>query len=156
MKKLNIHLVLLYLLFLFIYSFPTLLEPFQLSYYDSLNKPDAMLPIVLFKTMQLVVIAILALSITLTINSVKSINKKTYPIILIIINYVMIQFYPVLLFKYHELLLALINVIFITLSTLLLYYFGNKVNKKANYLLIPVLLWSIYICFIQIGLLKLN
>tara|TARA_B100000683_G_C12259668_1_gene461040 strand:- start:255 stop:722 length:468 start_codon:yes stop_codon:yes gene_type:complete len=64
--------------------------------------------------------------------------------------------WSVVFFAFHNILLALINLmILISLITVLILRF-RKVNYLSSYLMIPYLLWSIYALFLNYNLLILN
>ena len=64
--------------------------------------------------------------------------------------------WSVVFFAFHNIFLALINLmILISLITVLILRF-RKVNYLSSYLMIPYLLWSIYALFLNYNLLILN
>ena len=64
--------------------------------------------------------------------------------------------WSVVFFAYHNILLALINLmILLGLITILILRF-MRVNKTSAYLMIPYLLWSLYALFLNFNLFLLN
>ena len=80
------------------------------------------------------------------------------------INIVLIYFihlcfnttWSVVFFVFHNILLALINSIIITLFVILLTFKFKKISELSFYLMIPYLLWSFYALILNFNLVLLN
>ena len=64
--------------------------------------------------------------------------------------------WSVVFFGFHNIFLALINLIIIICLIIILIIRYKRVNKVSSYLMIPYLLWSCYALFLNINLLLLN
>ena len=83
-------------------------------------------------------------------------NRDMKTIYIYFIHIVFNTTWSVVFFAFHNILLALINLmILISLITVLILRF-RKVNYLSSYLMIPYLLWSIYALFLNYNLLILN
>ena len=64
--------------------------------------------------------------------------------------------WSVVFFAFHNILLALINLMILIFLIIVLILRFRKVNYLSSYLMIPYLLWSIYALFLNYNLLILN
>ena len=64
--------------------------------------------------------------------------------------------WSVVFFAFHNILLALINLMILISLIIVLILRFRKVNYLSSYLMIPYLLWSIYALFLNYNLLILN
>ena len=64
--------------------------------------------------------------------------------------------WSVVFFAFHNILLALINLMILIFLIIVLILRFKKVNYLSSYLMIPYLLWSIYALFLNYNLLILN
>ncbi|MDF2700207.1 MAG: ytaB [Haloplasmataceae bacterium] len=147
--------VLLFLLILALYIIPSIFAPFDEEWYQSLNKPVITPPNQVFSIVWTIIFVLIALSATFTLTTEKEINKRPYLTILTI-NYLLIQLYSYLQFTVKNLELAFFDTILVFFTSLLLYTITRRINQKASYLLIPLLVWTFFATFLQLGFVKLN
>ncbi|ERJ11518.1 putative integral membrane protein [Haloplasma contractile SSD-17B] len=120
-----------------------------------MNKPGITPPTYVFGIVWTIMYILISFSVARTLTTNTEDNKRCY-IILFILNYTLIQLYSYLQFGLKNLELAFINIMLVLVTSVLLYYFTKVINKKAAYILIPLILWVIYASFLQIGFLRLN
>tara|TARA_B100000212_G_scaffold59965_1_gene40442 strand:- start:57 stop:524 length:468 start_codon:yes stop_codon:yes gene_type:complete len=83
-------------------------------------------------------------------------NREMNTIYIYFIHIVFNTTWSVVFFGFHNIFLALVNlIILIFLIVILIIRFG-RVNKVSSYLMIPYLLWSSFALFLNYSLLVLN
>ena len=83
-------------------------------------------------------------------------NREMNTIYIYFIHIVFNTTWSVVFFGFHNIFLALVNlIILIFLIVILILRFG-RVNKVSSYLMIPYLLWSSFALFLNYSLLVLN
>jgi translocator protein len=147
--------IVLYLFLLAIYIVPSVYSPFDEVWYQGLNKPNITPPNPVFPIVWTVIYVLIALSATFALTQEKDYNKRNY-IIILVINYILIQLYSYLQFGLKNLELAFIDTILVFLTSLILYDVTRKIDRRAAYLLTPLLLWTFFATFLQLGFVKLN
>ena len=122
-------------------------------WYSSLNRSSFTPPDWVFAP----VWTTLYLFMTIAIWSVWHKNYKNVNIVyLYIIHLFFNTTWSVVFFVFHNILLALINSIIITLFVILLIFKFKKISKLSFYLMIPYLLWSFYALILNFNLVLLN
>ena len=122
-------------------------------WYSSLNRSSFTPPDWVFAP----VWTTLYLFMTIAIWSVWHKNYKNVNIVyLYIIHLFFNTTWSVVFFVFHNILLALINSIIITLFVILLIFKFKKISELSFYLMIPYLLWSFYALILNFNLVLLN
>ena len=122
-------------------------------WYSSLNRSSFTPPDWVFAP----VWTTLYLFMTIAIWSVWHKNYKNVNIVyLYIIHLFFNTTWSVVFFVFHNILLALINSIIITLFVILLTFKFKKISELSFYLMIPYLLWTFYALILNTSLLILN
>jgi len=142
-----------------IIKFLFLLAPWFLSgilfnntiFYKTINKPSFAPPGIVFGIVWPILFVLIAISIYRVLG--KS-NSKYIKIL--IINYILNQLYSYFFFSLNSTFLGLIDTIFLTISTVLLFIETKKIDKFSSYLLIPYLLWCIFATILSFSIFILN
>ena len=122
-------------------------------WYSSLNRSSFTPPDWVFAP----VWTTLYLFMTIAIWSVWHKNYKNVNIVyLYIIHLFFNTTWSIVFFVFHNILLALINSIIITLFVILLTFKFKKISELSFYLMIPYLLWSFYALILNFNLVLLN
>ena len=122
-------------------------------WYSSLNRSSFTPPDWVFAP----VWTTLYLFMTIAIWSVWHKNYKNVNIVyLYIIHLFFNTTWSVVFFVFHNILLALINSIIISLFVILLTFKFKKISELSFYLMIPYLLWSFYALILNFNLVLLN
>ena len=152
MKKNNfIFSVIIFLLHLI----PLLFAPIDISWYEKLSKPLFMPPLIIIYIIWCIVFMIISFLST-NIISLRNHESKRFFIILIILNYFFIQFYPYIMFSLKDIFLGFVNLLLMLLTVFMLYIVSSKINQKLSIYMIIVMLWVLFNAFLQCGLLKYN
>ncbi len=138
----------------FIFFIPFILALYDHKWYDMLNKPAFSPPIILFQIVWSIIFILISISSSLTIKT--KYTEKRFYLILLLLNFVFIEMNIYILFKLKDILLAFIDTLLILITSYMLYLTGKKINSKASYLLIPFILWVIFLAFFQVGIYKIN
>ena len=109
------------------------------SYYNNLNLPFFALPDFLFGIIWSILYILIAISIYLVYKD----SDKEYKEILVV-NFISNQLFTFFFFVLKNNFLAVIDTIVLTISTFYLYRKTTTINKKASYLLIPYLIFSVF------------
>ena len=83
-------------------------------------------------------------------------NREMSTIYIYFIHIVFNTTWSVVFFGFHNIFLALVNLIILILLIVILILRFGRVNKVSSYLMIPYLLWSSFALFLNINLLILN
>tara|TARA_B100000073_G_scaffold314226_1_gene289236 strand:- start:339 stop:806 length:468 start_codon:yes stop_codon:yes gene_type:complete len=83
-------------------------------------------------------------------------NKDISTIYIYFIHIIFNTTWSVIFFGFHNILLALINLIILISLIIILIFRFKRVNKVSSYLMIPYLLWSCYALFLNLNLFILN
>tara|TARA_Y100001970_G_C13904474_1_gene685356 strand:- start:343 stop:810 length:468 start_codon:yes stop_codon:yes gene_type:complete len=83
-------------------------------------------------------------------------NRDINTIYIYFIHIVFNTTWSVVFFGFHNIFLALINLIILIFLIVALVVRFSRVNKVSSYLMIPYLLWSSFALFLNINLLILN
>ena len=83
-------------------------------------------------------------------------NKDINTIYIYFIHIIFNTTWSVIFFGFHNIFLALINLIILICLIIILIFRFKRVNKVSAYLMIPYLLWSCYALFLNLNLLILN
>ncbi len=83
-------------------------------------------------------------------------NREMNTIYIYFIHIVFNTTWSVVFFGFHNIFLALVNLIILILLILILILRFGRVNKVSSYLMIPYLLWSSFALFLNYSLLVLN
>ena len=83
-------------------------------------------------------------------------NREMNTIYIYFIHIVFNTTWSVVFFGFHNIFLALINLIILIFLIVALVVRFSRVNKVSSYLMIPYLLWSSFALFLNINLLILN
>ncbi|OUX38619.1 MAG: TspO protein [Candidatus Pelagibacter sp. TMED273] len=122
-------------------------------WYSSLNRSSFTPPDWVFAP----VWTTLYLFMTIAIWSVWHKNYKNVNIVyLYIVHLFFNTTWSVVFFVFHNILLALINSIIITLFVIFLTFKFKKISELSFYLMIPYLLWSFYALILNFNLVLLN
>ena len=83
-------------------------------------------------------------------------NREMNTIYIYFIHIVFNTTWSVVFFGFHNIFLALVNLIILILLIVILILRFGRVNKVSSYLMIPYLLWSSFALFLNYSLLVLN
>ena len=83
-------------------------------------------------------------------------NREMNTIYIYFIHVVFNTTWSVMFFGFHNIFLALVNLIILILLIVILILRFGRVNKVSSYLMIPYLLWSSFALFLNYSLLVLN
>ena len=83
-------------------------------------------------------------------------NKDIKTLYLYFIHILFNTTWSVIFFGFHNIFLALINLIILICLIIILIFRFKRVNKVSSYLMIPYLLWSCYALFLNLNLFILN
>ena len=83
-------------------------------------------------------------------------NREMNTIYIYFIHIVFNTTWSVVFFGFHNIFLALVNLIILVLLIVILILRFRRVNKVSSYLMIPYLLWSSFALFLNYRLLVLN
>ena len=83
-------------------------------------------------------------------------NRDMKTVYIYFIHIVFNTTWSIVFFVYHNILIALLNLIIIILFIIFLMFEFKKVSNLSFILMMPYLLWSIYALFLNINLLLLN
>ena len=83
-------------------------------------------------------------------------NREMNTIYIYFIHIVFNTTWSVVFFGFHNIFLALVNLIILVLLIVILILRFGRVNKVSSYLMIPYLLWSSFALFLNYSLLVLN
>ena len=83
-------------------------------------------------------------------------NKDINTIYIYFIHIIFNTTWSVLFFGFHNIFLALINLIILICLIIILIFRFKRGNKVSSYLMIPYLLWSCYALFLNLNLFILN
>ena len=83
-------------------------------------------------------------------------NREMNTIYIYFIHIVFNTTWSVVFFGFHNIFLALVNLIILILLIVILILRFGRVNKVSSYLMIPYLLWSSFALFLNYNLLVLN
>ena len=83
-------------------------------------------------------------------------NREMNTIYIYFIHIVFNTTWSVVFFGFHNIFLALVNLIILILLIVILILRFRRVNKVSSYLMIPYLLWSSFALFLNYRLLVLN
>ena len=83
-------------------------------------------------------------------------NREMNTIYIYFIHIVFNTTWSVVFFGFHNIFLALVNLIILILLIVILILRFGRVNKVSSYLMIPYLLWSSFALFLNYRLLVLN
>ena len=83
-------------------------------------------------------------------------NREMNTIYIYFIHIVFNTTWSVVFFGFHNIFLALVNLIILVLLIVILILRFRLVNKVSSYLMIPYLLWSSFALFLNYSLLVLN
>ena len=83
-------------------------------------------------------------------------NREMNTIYIYFIHIVFNTTWSVVFFGFHNIFLALVNLIILILLIVILILRFRRVNKVSSYLMIPYLLWSSFALFLNYSLLVLN
>ena len=83
-------------------------------------------------------------------------NKDISTIYIYFIHIIFNTTWSVIFFGFHNILLALINLIILISLIIILIFRFKRVNKVSSYLMIPYLLWCCYALFLNLNLFILN
>ena len=83
-------------------------------------------------------------------------NKDINTIYIYFIHIIFNTTWSVIFFGFHNIFLALINLIILICLIIILIFRFKRVNKVSSYLMIPYLLWSCYALFLNLNLFILN
>ncbi len=151
----NIKIILTSVLLFLLYIIPARLAPFDETWYESLIKPGFTPPQIIYPIVWTLIFLCISVSVSLTLYTKTSESKRFYTSLLIL-NYFFIQMYPYIQFQLKDIYLALVDVFLVLITSFMLYLTGSTLNKKASYLLIPLILWAVFASFLQVGIVKYN
>ena len=83
-------------------------------------------------------------------------NREMNTIYIYFIHIVFNTTWSVVFFGFHNIFLALVNLIILVLLIVILILRFGRVNKASSYLMIPYLLWSSFALFLNYRILLLN
>lgn len=138
-KRINFKKIFIFLFFLGIYMIPYIFIPVDKDFYNSLNKIN--IPPFVF----IIIWSILYILLSLywCNNFKKTFIEKKRLLIYLIINYLANFMFMVFMFKLHFLFWSFVCCIISFITILLSYMEVVLFDKKASYLFIPNILWSL-------------
>lgn len=135
--------------FIFIWFIGMIIFKWNSLFYNNLNRPNFALNL---NTIKIILIFIY----TLVSISIYNIKEKTFEYKkILIINYLSNQIFPFLFFTLESTFLGLISIFIILISSMFL-YFESKQNKISSKLLIPCILFNLYLCILIIFIFFIN
>ena len=131
-----------FVIVLLLYFLPSLVFPVDVEYYKSLNGPH--LPPWMFMVMWIIIY--IAMSIFVTYYSFYPKEKRNAETkrlkIFIIVNYFLQALYTPVFFKWHNLFLSYVLVLFTFITILIIALESLLINKKVTLLTLPYIIWS--------------
>tara|TARA_B100000900_G_C20405155_1_gene644417 strand:- start:143 stop:625 length:483 start_codon:yes stop_codon:yes gene_type:complete len=83
-------------------------------------------------------------------------NRDMNTIYIYFIHIIINTTWSIMFFGFHNIPLALVNLMILILLIIILIFRFKRVNKVSSYLMIPYLLWSSFALFLNFNLLMLN
>ena len=131
-----------FVIVLLLYFLPSLLFPVDVEYYKSLNGPH--LPPWMFMVMWITIYITMSIFVTYySFYPKEKRNAETKRIkIFLIVNYILQALYTPVFFKWHNLFLSYVLVLFTFITILIIELESLLVNKKVTLLTLPYIIWS--------------
>ena len=126
---------------------------FKEPWYSIINKPTFNPPSWVFAPVWTTLYLMMTIAIWIFWHSR---NRDMNTIYIYFIHIVFNTTWSVVFFGFHNIFLALVNLIILILLILILILRFGRVNKVSSYLMIPYLLWSSFALFLNYSLLVLN
>ena len=122
------------------------------AFYKTLNLPIFAPPSWVFPVIWPILYILVALSIYKISEIGFNENYKKY----LILNYICNQSFTIFFFNFKSIALGFVSCILCLLTAYFLYDETKKIEKKASYLLIPYLVWSIFASILSTFILFMN
>lgn len=118
-------------------------------FYNNLNKPNFALNLSIIKIIFIFIYILISISIYLIKEKTFDYNKT------LIINYFSNQIFSFLFFTLESTILGFISVFGILVSSIFLYY-ESKPNKASSNLIIPYIIFNLYLCILLLFIFHIN
>lgn len=118
-------------------------------FYNNLNKPSFALNLSIIKIIFIFIYILISISIYLIKEKTFDYNKT------LIINYFSNQIFSFLFFTLESTILGFISVFGILVSSIFLYY-ESKPNKVSSNLIIPYIIFNLYLCILLLFIFHIN
>ncbi len=125
------------------------------SFYEMIKKPVFALPKSLFFPVWTFIYILIAISITMLVHQNYIKYEKDYKKALLS-NYVFNQLFLFFFFSLENIFLGFIDAILIFITSLFLYYETKELNKKAAYVLLPYVFFSLYAVILTLTVYFMN
>ncbi len=131
-----------FVIVLLLYFLPSFIFPVDVEYYKSLNGPH--LPSWMFMVMWTIIYITMSIFATYYVFYPKEKrNAETKRIIVfLIVNYVLQALYTPVFFKWHNLFLSYVIVLFTFITILIIALESLLIDKKITLLTLPYIIWS--------------
>ena len=126
---------------------------FKEPWYSQLNKSNFTPPDWIFAPIWTILYLMMTVAIWFFWNSK---NRDINTVYIYFIHILFNTTWSIVFFAYHNILLALMNLIILVCLIIILIMRFKKVNILSVYLMIPYLLWTCYALFLNLNLLILN
>ena len=126
---------------------------FKEPWYSIINKPTFNPPSWVFAPVWTTLYLMMTIAIWIFWHSR---NRDMNTIYIYFIHIVFNTTWSVVFFGFHNIFLALVNLIILIFLIVILILRFRRVNKVSSYLMIPYLLWSSFALFLNYSLLVLN
>lgn len=118
-------------------------------FYNNLNKPSFALNLSIIKIIFIFIYILISISIYLMKEKTFDYNK------ILIINYFSNQIFSFLFFTLESTILGFISIFGILISSIFLYY-ESKSNKVSSNLIIPYIIFNLYLCILLLFMFYMN
>jgi tryptophan-rich sensory protein len=126
-----------------------------MNWYNTLNKPPLTPPSVVFAPAWTILYILIFISLIIFLTT-KTFEKKTFGIVLFVIQMALNLLWPQVFFYWHNMEFAFVIIILLVvfvLATIMQFY---KVSKISAFLLIPYFLWLLFATYLNWGFLIVN
>lgn len=147
--------ILKFILFLLPWFLSSIIFPFDMNYYNSLNLPFFAIPKFLFPIIWTILYFLIAYSVyqiseVYSFKDTKSYNK------ILIINYIFNQLFMFFFFTLKNPFLGFVDVLLTFITSLFLYYETNELDNKARKALTPYPYFLLYATLLSLTVYFMN
>ncbi len=146
-------------MFLLIYgafSLAGFLFPIDENWYNQLDKPAWTPSGGTIGIIWMILFTFIAFSITFAVWKISFSSLPNSLITVFILNYLLNQLFSFFQFEQKDLLLAFIDCIFVSITSVMLSVLLWKVSKLCSLLLVPYILWSSFATFLAFTIYRMN
>lgn len=144
-----------FIIILFPWFLSSILVPIDSTFYTSLNLPKFAPPPAFFGIIWTILYFCIAISIFIVSNKVYYKYIKSYNKVLLY-NYIANQLYTYLFFSLKNIFLGFVDIVFVFITSLFLYYETKEIDKRASYFLIPYSLFSLFALILNLSIYFMN